>query len=120
MRYLSEQWRAAANTAVSELTPLPISLVAGYVVTGADPYSICLGPDAVSIQQGLAGADVTFACDWDLACAVATGKRSAQRAFLDGDLTVEGNVNVLLGNTGAFAAIEDCLAPLRAKATYND
>lgn len=118
MLYLSEQWISAADEAVAGLPPLPASLVAGYDVSGASPYSVRLGPDAVSVQPGTEGADVTFMCDWDLACSIAQGERSAQRAFLDGELKIAGDVNRLLGNAGAFAALQDCLSSLRAETTY--
>src|SRR3954453_4618351 len=37
------------------------------------------------------GPDVRFTCDWDTAVAVATGKESAQAAFLAGRLRLGGD-----------------------------
>lgn len=120
MQYLSDQWILAADEAVKHLAPLPTSLVAGYVVDGAQPYSVYLGSDTVSVRSGVQDANITFCCDWDLACDIALGRRSAQRAFLDGELRIKGDVNLLLGHAKAFGVLQDCLAPLRADTNYSD
>jgi hypothetical protein len=122
VRYLSDDWLAEAAEAVAPLTPLPVSLAVGYLVTGAPGgdrrYRLVLGPDQVSFDRG-EEADLVFVQSFDTARDVARGERSAQRAFLDGDLRVEGDLRVLLGHQRSLAAAEDRLGPLRARTAFD-
>ena len=51
--------------------------------------------------------------EWGDAVAIAMGRSSAQRAFLDGRLRLGGDIALLLGHQDALAAIDDRLAGLR-------
>lgn len=122
VRYLSDAWLEEADAALRALTPLPGPLTVGFVVTGGPDgdrsYRVELGPGPVAVRAGAEGADVTLRQSWDTARAVAEGARSAQRAFLDGDIRVEGDVRVLLGHDGGLDVVEDRLAELRSRTTF--
>ena len=55
---------------------------------------------------------------WEVAVAIATGRASAQRAFLDGDLQLGGDTGLLLGHQRALTDIEDRLDELRAETDF--
>ena len=122
MRYLSDSWLEAANTALAELSPIPTAVVIGYVVTGGPEgercYSLQLGPDTPGVSAGVEHAGVTLRLDWELAVAIAQNQASAQRAFLDGELVLGGDVGLLLGHQKALADFDDRLATLRQKTEF--
>ncbi len=129
--YLDDEWIAAAGRAVAGMTPTTSALVVGYAISqpGSDPgakpassmtssYSIRYGPGPVSVSQGVADADLVFTTTAQLAAEIACGERSAQRAFLDGELRVVGDVNLLLGHGDELAAVDDLLADLRRSTVF--
>ena len=143
MLYLSREWMDAARGALAADTGLKaataeVRLTLEQVVTGV-PAEV--GPDAtgsvrwhVRVDQGEValsagpaapdgtaegdGADVRFTTDYATAAAIAAGRLSAQRAFLDGRLRVGGDVGMLGRNQRAFAAVDDALAAVRAATTF--
>ncbi len=119
IRYLSSEWLSAAHEAVKDLEPMPRAVGVAYVVTGTPEgdvsYTLVLGPDAVSVVTGTERAGVTLTLGWELALAVFKGEASAQRAFLDGSIRVGGDVQELVGNNDAMAAIDTELAHLRSQ-----
>ncbi len=128
--YLDDEWIAAAGRAVAGMTPTSVPLVVGYAISppGSDPgskpdssttsYSIQFGPDPVNLSRGTADADLIFTTTAQLAAEIARGERSAQRAFLDGELRVTGDVNLLLGHGDSLAAVDDVLADLRHSTVF--
>ena len=122
VRYLSDEWLARAGGELAALPPLDVPVVVGFVVTGGPEgdrrYSVRLGPERVGLVPGTDAAVVVLAQTWDTARAVLQGQRSAQQAFLDGDIRLEGDVRVLLGHQSRLAAVDDHLASLRADTTF--
>lgn len=122
IRFLSDEWLAETNTLLAAITPLDQSVVVGYHVLegpeGPSTHKMILGPTLVGVQRGLDGANVTLTMDWPLATAINRGQQSAQRAFLDGQISVDGDLTVLLGRQTALSEIDDQLAGLRARTTY--
>lgn len=122
MRYLSADWIAAADRAVSDLQARSDAAAVGYAVTGGPDgdvsYTVVLGPDAVSIRSGIDLAGVVLTLDWGLASAIAQGQTSAQRAFLDGAIRVGGDVRLLVGNADTMVDLDDKLAELRSITVY--
>jgi hypothetical protein len=137
--YLSPEWMDAARGALAADTGLKaataeVRLTLEQVVTGvppeADPdgtgsvrWHVRLDQGEVALSAGGAGtdgpeADVRFTTDYATAAAIATGRLSAQRAFLDGRLRVGGDVGMLGRNQRAFAAVDDALAAVRAATTF--
>lgn len=120
--YLSDGWLTEADRALATLVPVAGPLVVGFRVTGGPGgerrYRLVLGPDRVGAEAGAEGASVTMTVHWDLAVALAQGVISAQRAFLDGGLTVEGDPVVLLGYQDQLAQVDDVLAGLRSRTDF--
>lgn len=119
MQYLSDEWILEANKAVQEEQPLDADLVAGYRLDSGFSYAIRFGPDRVSISRDCSQATITFVTTEATATKIALGERSAQRAFLDGELSVEGDINALLGHAKQLTAIQDRLGSLRIRTTFN-
>ena len=121
IRYLSSEWLAAANEAVAKLEPTPDDVGVGYQVIGTPDgdigYTVVLGPDEVGFAEGTELAGVTLTLEWELARKIFHGTASAQRAFLDGSIRVGGDVQLLVGNNDAMAAIDAELAQLRSQTT---
>lgn len=117
--YLSDEWIKEANAAISVLEPTSEPFAVSYTVTdgpeGERSYTLDLGQP--SIVAG-ATAPVGLRMTWDMAKAIALGEMSAQRAFLDGNMRIEGDAQALVGNTDGMAAVDAALTPLRATTTY--
>ncbi len=131
LRYLSDEWLDAANTAVANLTPTKGNVTVRFVVVGGPDgeraYTMRLGPGAVTIgpragplpnEETKYEPAVTLQLHWSLATKIAKGTASAQRAVLDGQILIDGDVRVLLGEAEALGLVEDCLAPLRARTEF--
>lgn len=122
VEFLSDAWVAAADAALAPLAPVPAALVVAVTVTGGPAgdrrYRLVLGPDRVGAEPGPGPAAVTMTMTWELAVAVNQGRESAQRAFLDGRLVLGGDPVVLLGHAQQLAAVDDALAPLRARTAF--
>lgn len=120
--YLSDQWLAEADRALAALPPVAGPLVVGFRVRGGPrgdrAYRLVLGPDRVGVEPGADGASVTMNMGWDLAVSLAQGTASAQRAFLEGALSVEGDPVVLLGHHDQLARVDDVLADLRLRTDF--
>lgn len=119
--YLSPEWIAAADASVAGLTPLDDTVVVGFMVTDTEhqhEYRVDLGPGIVGVRPGVDGSNVTIRLSRTLAIAIANGETSAQRAFLDGVLTIGGDINVLIANAAAMAAVDDRLGSLRARTIF--
>lgn len=122
VRFLSEEWLAETDALLATIKPLDRRVIIGYQVLegphGPSAHKMILGPAKVGAQRGLDGANVTLTMDWPLAMAINRGQQSAQRAFLDGQISVDGDLTVLLGRQNALSQIDDRLAGLRARTTY--
>ena len=120
--FLSDEWLDAANVAVGRLYPLDQAIVIGYSVTDSgdevSSHSLVLGPARVGMIRGLTEAAVTLALDWDLAVEINQGRSGAQRAFLDGRITMTGDTAVLVQSSLSLNGVDEALAPLRARTTY--
>ena len=122
VRYLSDDWLQRASDALAEVVPLDVALTVGFVVSGGPDgerrYSLRLGPGPVAMVPGCEEAVVVLSQSWDTAREVAAGDRSAQRAFLEGDIRLEGDVRALLGHQAQLSVVEDHLASMRADTTF--
>lgn len=125
LRYLSEAWVEAADVALADQDPLPVVLRVGYRVVDGPPdgasvwsHTLVLGPERVGIVGGLVEPTVTLTMKWEVAAAIAQGRASAQRAFLDGLVQLGGQPDALLGYQDRLSAVEDLLASVRAETTY--
>jgi SCP-2 sterol transfer family len=130
VRYLSPEWIAAAGRAVAGDDRLRaalagVALVVEQRVTGGPGdvvWHLTIGPDGVALCPGPADpdrpADLRLTTDYATAAAVASGTIGAQRAFVEGRLRVGGDLSLLMAHQRALAAVDDALAPVRARTTY--
>lgn len=126
VRYLSPAWLAAADEAARQLTvPPDADLVVEHHVTG-DPdgevvYHVRVAEGEVRFVVGPAPASpVRFTVDVATATAIATGRLSAQRAFMDGHLRVGGDTATLLRHREVLDGLDDVLAELRELTEFPD
>lgn len=122
MHYLSEEWLVQADERVRSLPPLEHSLRVGFLITGGPDgdrsYTLVLGPSQVAITPDIEQTNATFTANWPDAIAIAQGQLSAQRAFLDGAVTLSGDTASLIGHDLALHSATDCLASLRDVTDY--
>lgn len=121
MRYLSDEWLVAADTALRDLPPADTDALIGFCVTGGPSgdrrYALRLGPDSVGIDRSTE-PQVTLRLPWASAVDIARGDSSAQRAVLDGVLIIDGDAGILLGHAGSLSAIDDRLRDLRDRTKF--
>jgi putative sterol carrier protein len=127
-QYLSEEWldqaaaALAADPAMAAATA-EVDLSIRYEVTGSPTgktvYGIRMNHGSTLLEPGPAkDAQVSFAMDYDTAAAIAQGELSAQAAFMQGRLKLDGDVSVLIRQHSAIDGFSDALAPLREATTY--
>lgn len=123
MRYLSDDWLEAANVAIRSMEPLADKVVVSFKILDTDSaeesYVLELGPGPVRFHRDTSNAELTLTMERSVAVAIALGQSSAQRAFLDGDLRVGGDVRILLGNSKALGMAGDHLGDLRAATDFS-
>jgi putative sterol carrier protein len=128
VRYLSPEWIDAASEAVAADDRLSAAL-AGVTMTveqtvgggpdGSVTWHIAIDDGKVALTSGPATRlDLRFTTDYDTAAEVASGALAAQRAFVEGRLRVGGDLSLLVTHQRAIAAVDDALAPVRARTTY--
>jgi hypothetical protein len=137
VRYLSPEWIEAAGDAVATDDRLAAALT-GVTLTveqvvhepggdDGDPagtgvpvtWHVAIDDGKVSLAAGPAAqADLRFTTDRATAAGIASGDLSAQRAFVEGRLRVGGDLSRLVAHQRAIAAVDDALAPVRARTTF--
>ena len=115
--YLSDEWFAAVADVLGSdpiAADVTVEQRAGDVV-----WHLLLGRSDMRLLRGPAERpDITLTQSYETASAVARGQRSAQAAFMAGEITLGGDVSTLLAIAPALAEIEDRLADVRAETTY--
>jgi putative sterol carrier protein len=133
VRYLSPEWIDAAADAIATDDDLPATL-AGITLTieqaveeapdagpdGIVTWHITVADGKVALVPGPAtDPDLRFTTSYETAALIASGKLPAQRAFVEGRLRVGGDLSLLITHMRAVAAVDDALAPVRARTTYD-
>lgn len=128
VRYLSQEWIAAADEAVRAAAAQapPGQLVIDQHVTDVVSYRIRVsrGDCSVSVPvpdtgSGKGSADATFTQGFDTAQAVASGETDAHQAFLLGRITFTGDADVLIQRRDAFTWLAEALAPVMAATDFD-
>lgn len=129
MRYLSAEWFAAAQEAVERNARLrelsaDLDVTLEQTVTSTPDgetvrWHVVFDHGRATLQPGPApDADLRFATTYDVARAVAVGELAASIAFVRGELTIGGDLNLLITHQRTLAALDDVLHDVRAATTY--
>lgn len=128
MRYLSPEWFDAAGAALAGgagCAPAPAGVVLTVEQTvdgtpdGTVRWHLTIADGKIALTPGPAvRPDVRFSTTYAVAVAVARGEVSAQRAFVEGDLRVGGDIRTVIEHGPSLAAVDDALAAVRAATTY--
>jgi hypothetical protein len=125
--FLSDGWiealdRAARGDAGLAELAADVRIVVEQHVTGTGTvgggdvrYHVSFADGVVSVRPGPADdPTLRFTQDLTTAVEVASGRTSAQRAFMTGRLQVGGDLSVLLAHGDLFAGLADVFAAVRA------
>jgi hypothetical protein len=139
LRFLSAEWFAEV---ARHPAPAPAQLAAGtaaeaealvleqvvrdtpdgevrYRVVVRDGAARLQPPPAAPVGNGAGPApDLTIACDWPTAVAMAQGHLSTQAALMEGRLRVRGNLARLAGRAGGLVGLDPVPDEVRRQTTY--
>lgn len=129
MQYLSDEWLAAADSALSTAWESvedrgDADTTIAYEVTGAPQgkvaYTLTFGPSGAGVSPGAPEGepDATMALDYDTAAEVAKGELAAQVAFMQGRLKLGGDVTLLIERADRLGAVGHALADLNADTEF--
>ena len=122
MEYLSEAWFLAADRALrSAERPAPLRLVIDQNVTGRERWRVVLDPAGSRIErppESPSSADGSFEQSLTTAAAIARGELDAHAAFLLGEISYRGDIEVLIDARPALDWLETQLAPVMAKTVW--
>jgi alkyl sulfatase BDS1-like metallo-beta-lactamase superfamily hydrolase len=127
-RFLSDEWIAALDQAVSSDDQLPhvasgIHLIVQQVVVGRDGHQTCyatrVDDGRVELTPGPADdADATITEDYDTAAALARGETTPQDAILAGKIRVSGDLGALLKGQEVLDRVRTLFDDVRARTDY--
>lgn len=118
-RFLTDQWVDALDAAAA---PLEVSgeleLCIEHVVESF-VYHVSYGGGRVRYRAGAAtDSTVRLVADRETATAIARGELSAQRAFMNGRLAIEGDTLALANAQPALRSIGDAFAVVRSSTEW--
>ena len=126
VRYLSKEWIEAANAAVEAAADSAPEqgVIIDQHVSDTISYRIVIERNACLIAEldnkmPSPAADAVFRQNLDTAHAVAVGTTDAHQAFLLGQITFEGAIDVLIERRDAFGWLESTIAPVMAATTFD-
>jgi hypothetical protein len=128
MRYLSLDWIDAMSASVAGNTVLQalaaditfgVTQVVNDGPEGNVLYHLQLRDGAATFGAGPAPAeDIRMEQSWDTAVGVATYRIPAQEVFVQGLVTISGNIQKLMGADPVFAALNDAFSEVRDATVY--
>ena len=127
MRYLSDKWFAAADTAVREADPSAPKgrVVIEQIIEGVVKYQVVIGRGESGVFRSTgddsSGRDVDaiFTQSESTAQSIASGGTDAHQAFLLGRIHFDGDIEVLIQRRDAFNWLDKVLAPVMAATTFD-
>lgn len=122
MDFLSHEWLTALDDAVSGVTLDPdTAIVIEQTVSVADSevcWHMVVADGRIRVLEGSADSpDVKLRCGARSATAIAAGRLSALRAFLDGRITLEGDTRALRAARAGLEALDDAFVAVRERTT---
>lgn len=123
VRYLSDEWIAAADRLLREHSPRPsVSLTIVQQVDGLCRYRIVISPSATRVEtlhpDEANDADAVFIQSAETATNIARGETDAHQAFLLGKIDFEGSIETLIECRDAFGWLAEAFAPLMAETSF--
>lgn len=118
-RFLTDEWVDALDAAATSLqVGDDLELRVEHVVE-AFTYHVSYADGRVRYQRGAAtDATVRLIADRDTAAAIARGELSAQRAFMNGLLAIEGDTMALANAQPTLRAIGDAFGDVRSSTEW--
>jgi hypothetical protein len=133
-RFLSPDWfaevgrqaPAPSGTEATDESRLTLEQVVHGTPDGDVRYRVVVGSGTAHIEPPLASSpnggpgppDLTIACDWATAVAMAQGALSAQAALMAGRLRVRGNLARLSGRGADLIGLDPVPEDVRRHTTY--
>ena len=111
VKFLSDQWFAAANNALQDLDIGDVELIVAHVSENKS-HHLALSDGRAKLGSGTNEADVTLSQSSEVALAVREGSLSALTAIQQGLITVEGDVGRLISAAEALSAVDEVLSHL--------
>ena len=111
MEFLSDEWYAAANSALEHLDTADIELTVAHV-SELSSHCIVLSNGRASVSRDVDSADITMRQATDTTEALRQGSLSALTAIQEGLIAVEGEVGRLVAAKEALTAIDKILSGL--------
>jgi len=122
--FLSDEWiddmdRAARSSDALRRACADVTVVIEQNITGDGDrevaYHLLLDRGEVAVRPGRAeAATVRFSQDRPTAAAIASGRASAQQAFMAGRLRIGGDLKALLDHADLLSEVDDAFATVRA------
>ncbi|MEC7426757.1 MAG: SCP2 sterol-binding domain-containing protein [Actinomycetota bacterium] len=111
MEFLSDEWCAAANSALKHLDTADIELTVAYV-SEISSHCIVLSNGRASVSREVHSPDITLRQATDTTNSLRQGSLSALTAIQEGLVAVEGDVGRLVAAKEALTAIDKILSDL--------
>ncbi len=121
---LTADWMRQLGAVTAAIVADPdVRLVIQQTVGGDPPlrwHVVIAGGSATTVRGPAADPDMTLTTDRDTAIGIATGRISAQRAFLEGKLRIAGRINALIEARSVLEEISDALWAVRKSEDFAD
>jgi hypothetical protein len=120
LRFLSDAWLQALDDRTSEVHLVePLDLCVEHVV-GDTVYHVAFAGRQVRFVPGAAHEPaVRLRTSRPHAVAIARGETSAQRLFMNGELSLEGDAHALVRALPALRQLDDVFAEVRAETEWD-
>lgn len=125
--FLTDEWFDAFATVVAEIPPSQVGDASFVLESAIEDGSGCTcrhrlvaRPGRLEVSQGEGGeADVVIRQTLPVAKAIARGELSVQRALLEGRMTIEGDVRILLEHAPLLSVVAEKLSQLAARTDFD-
>lgn len=110
--FASPAWIEALSRAAAEVTVDPdLALTVDQHLTDGPAWHFLFAGGAVRVASGESDRpDIVLTCSLEIALAIHAGELSAQRAFLDGELQIGGDLTLLIEQRAALSEVTALMA----------
>ena len=105
--FLSDEWfDEMATAAATARTPVDLELSIEQQIVDSESWTVRIGSGTAELQRGRSDdADIRIVTDAETAEGIRNGTVSAQRAFLNGQLRIGGDVAALIEHRDVLAGL---------------